>query len=95
MFDSNFGSWSLDRISLDLFSRSKVSVKFGTRSNAIFVTRSKVLLMNFFILSVDQIIFHFGTRSKVLIMVFWALKTFDQVPKKNVRILALDQKFLN
>jgi hypothetical protein len=26
-------------------------------------------------------------------MVFWALKNFDQLPKKNLRILAVDQKF--
>ncbi len=48
------------QISLDLFSRLKVSVKFGTRSNAFFVTRSKVLLINSFIFSVDQIIFKVG-----------------------------------
>jgi hypothetical protein len=36
------GIWSLDRISLDLFTRSKVSVNFGTRSNVVFVTRTKV-----------------------------------------------------
>jgi hypothetical protein len=24
-------------------------------------------------------------------MVFWALKTFDQVPKKNGRLISLDQ----
>jgi hypothetical protein len=26
-------------------------------------------------------------------MVFWALKNFDQLPKKNLQILAVDQKF--
>ncbi len=45
------GSWSLDRIS-DLFSRSKVSYKFGTRSKVCFGTRSKVSN-------------NFGNRSKV------------------------------
>jgi hypothetical protein len=55
-----FGSWSLDQISLDLFSRSKVSLKFGSRLNVFFGTWSNVLI----ILTV------FGTRSKVLIMVF-------------------------
>ena len=54
------GSWSLDRISLDLFSWSKVSVKFGVWSNEFFVTWSKVLLMNFYMFSLDQIIFMFS-----------------------------------
>ena len=26
-------------------------------------------------------------------MVFWALKNFDQLPKKNLQILAVDRKF--
>jgi hypothetical protein len=47
------GSWSLDQISLDLFTRSKVSYNFGTRSKVYFGTRSKVSN-------------NFGTRSKVL-----------------------------
>ncbi len=103
------------------FTWSKVSVKFGVWSNALFVTRSKVLIMTFNILSFDQIISHvftrlkvllmsfwvifnfwssekirlffFGTWSKVLIMVFFifsVIKTFDLVPKKNLRILSLD-----
>jgi hypothetical protein len=61
------GSWSLDQISLDLFSRSKVfKLIFGTRSNYFsFFTRSK----------------DFGTRSKVLIMEFLAFKTFNLVKK--------------
>jgi hypothetical protein len=37
----------------------------------------------------------FGTRSKVFIMQNSAFKTFDLVPKLEVLILALDQKFLN
>ncbi len=36
---------SVDKISLDLFSWSKVSVKFGVWSNAFFVTWSKVSLI--------------------------------------------------
>ncbi len=42
------GSWSLDQISLDLFSSSRVCYKFGTRLNAFFLSRMKVLLMNSF-----------------------------------------------
>jgi hypothetical protein len=77
------GTWSLDQISLDLFSRSKVSLKFGSRSKLFFGSRSKVL-----------IIFDcFGTRSKVLIMEFLAFKTFDLVIKIASSFLALDQKF--
>ena len=103
-------SWSLDRISLDLFSRSKVSLKFGSRSKLFFGSRSKVLIifdcfgtrskgliMEFLAFKTFDLVIKiasstFGTRSKVLIMVFLALKTFDLVPKKNVQILALDQK---
>ncbi len=36
------GIWSLDRMALDQITRSKVSVNFGTRSNVIFGTGSKV-----------------------------------------------------
>jgi hypothetical protein len=39
------GEWSLDPMALDQNTRSKVFVNFGTRSNAIFGTRSKVLLI--------------------------------------------------
>ena len=53
------GSGSLDQISLDLFSRSRVCYKFGTRLNAFFVSRMKVLLMNSFFLSVDQKFYNF------------------------------------
>ncbi len=72
------GKHSLDQISLDLFTWSKVSVKFGIWSNALFVTRSKVLIMNFYILSFDGIISHVFTRSKVLLMSFWVIFNFQK-----------------
>jgi hypothetical protein len=75
------GKHSLDRISLDLFTRSKVSVKFGIWSNALFVTRSKVLIMNFYILSFDRIISHVFTRLKVLLMSFWVIFNFRSSEK--------------
>ena len=80
------GSWSLDQISLDLFSRSKVfKLIFGTRSNYFsFFTRSK----DFGTRSKD-----FGTRSKVLKALFCIIKTFDLVPKSVRTNLALDRKF--
>ena len=37
-----WGKWSLNRMALDQTTRSKVFVKFGTRSNVVFGTRSKV-----------------------------------------------------
>ncbi len=49
---SKYGVWSLDRISLDQITRSKVSNNFGTRSKVCFGTSSKVSIM-------------FITRSKV------------------------------
>ena len=73
------GKHSLDRISLDLFTWSKVSVKFGVWSKLFF--------------SLDQISLDLFTWSKVLIMEFWAFKTFDQVPKSVGSFLALDRKF--
>ena len=74
------GSWSLDPISLDLFSRSKVfKLIFGTRSNYFsFFTRSK----------------DFGTRLKVLKGKNIIIRTFDLVPKKNLQFWTLDRKFL-
>jgi hypothetical protein len=57
------GSWSLDRISLDQNTRSKLSFKFGTRSKKNF--------------SLDQIFFIiFGTRSKLLLIIFTRSKVF-------------------
>ncbi len=116
------GKHSVDQISLDLFSWSKVSVKFGVWSNALFVCWSKFLIINFYILSFDQIISHVFSWSKVLLMSFWVilnfwstaknpsvlfwqlikssnngilgfLSTFNQVPKKNLLILALDRMY--
>ena len=49
------GEWSLDRMTLDQTTRSKVFVKFGTRLNLFFGSRLKVFI-------------NFGTRSKVLLM---------------------------
>jgi hypothetical protein len=43
------GSWSLDRISLDLFTRSKVSLKFGSILNAISGSR-----LNCHLLALDR-----------------------------------------
>jgi hypothetical protein len=37
----------------------------------------------------------FGTRSKVLKAQNTIIRTFDLVPKKNLQVLALDQKFFN
>ncbi len=61
-----FERGSLDWISLDLFTWSKVSVsvKFGIWSNAFFVTWSKVLLMKFYMFSLDWIIFMFSLDQK-------------------------------
>jgi hypothetical protein len=61
-----FERGSLDRISLDLFTWSKVSVsvKFGIWSNAFFVTWSKVLLMKFYMFLLDWIIFMFSLDQK-------------------------------
>jgi hypothetical protein len=67
------GKHSLDRISLDLFSWSKVSVKFGVWSNALFVSWSKFLIINFYILSFDWIISHVFSWLKVLLMSFWVI----------------------
>ncbi len=47
-----------------------------------FGTRSKVVSTNF------------GTRSKVLKAKNTIIRTFNLVPKKNLQLLTLDQKFL-
>ncbi len=88
-----FGKHSLDQISLDLFTCSKVSVKFGVWLNALFVTWSKVLIMNFYILSFDRIISHVFTRSKVLFMSFWVILYFWSSSKIRPFFLTLDWKF--
>jgi hypothetical protein len=41
-------------MALDQNTRSKVFVKFGTRSNVVFGTRSKVLLIYVVFLALDQ-----------------------------------------
>ena len=92
-FNQFIGIWSLDWMALDRNTRSKVFVNFGTRSNAIFGTRLKVLLIECLFGTGLKVFINFVTRSKVLIMVFLAFKTFDLVPKLEVLILALDQKF--
>jgi hypothetical protein len=76
---------SVDQISLDLFSWSKFSVKFGIWSKLFFSldrisldlsSWSKVLIMEFWVIlnfrSTAKICkFFFGSWLKVLIMVFW------------------------
>ena len=68
---------SVDRISLDLFSWSKVSVKFGVWSNAFFVTWSKVsLIFDKFWQLIKTFINYFGgffAWSKLLLMSYFKL----------------------
>ena len=53
-------------MALDQNTRSKVFVKFGTRSNVVFGTRSKVLLIYVvFFGTRSKVFINFGTRSKV------------------------------
>jgi hypothetical protein len=69
---NNKGEWSLDQISLDIFSWSKVSVKLGVWSK----------LFSFLFLSVDQISLDLFSWLKVLLMSFWVILNFWSTAKK-------------
>ena len=79
------GKHSLDRISLDLFTWSKVSVKFGVWSNALFVTWSKVLLINFLCSHLIELFLCFHLIESFINVIFELLKL--SIKWKNLSVL--------
>jgi hypothetical protein len=84
---------SLDRIALDRITWSKFSNKTGVWSKLCLITWSKVLINDINIWSLDRIFWDFSVDRNFKITQNTIIRTFDQVPKKNLRILALDRKF--
>ncbi len=82
-FETFTGEWSLDRISLDIFSWSKVSLNLGVWSKLLFLYFGQLIEFHL-IFSVDR---------KFKITQNDIIRSFDQLPKSVGSFLALDQKF--
>ena len=84
---------SLDRIALDRITWSKFSNKTGVWLKLCLITWSKVLINDINIWSLDRIIWDFSVDRNFKITQNDINKSFDQVTKKNWRILAVDRNF--
>jgi hypothetical protein len=87
------GKRSLDQISLDIFSWSKFSNNLGVWSNSFLVSWSKFLISHINISSLDWIFWDFSVDQNFKITPNDINESFDQLPKNNLQILAVDRKF--
>ncbi len=85
LFKNRMGEWSLDQISLDIFSWSKFSVKLGVWLKLLFFYFGQLIEFHL-IFSVDR---NFLKAQNTII------RTFDQLPKFASYFLAVDQNFNN